>query len=240
MSKKPFLKLISIILFIFPARVSWRLFENAILGWGDDRIAERFGVISPSITQVIDFAVKWGIPIIFSGIAVWIIFRVAFYLARQDVAEALRKEDKNNIPVIIKSPIFFKKGVLNSEHRNQKIDQVKTNYDRKPLASVKLLYDADKRDLTIFDKIGVKLAILDRNMSLTTPASTFLPTIKLVTELENGPYEIRIINISPVYSFGGISELNFSILSNTKDSVVIAVTEGLMRPTSQEVEITLS
>ena len=48
---------------------------------------------SPSAQQVIDFAIKWSIPVLLSWGAVWIAYRIILYLAKQEIGEIKAGQD---------------------------------------------------------------------------------------------------------------------------------------------------
>lgn len=44
-------------------RLGFKLGENAVLGWIDDRIAEAFGITAPTLSALVDFVWDWGLPL---------------------------------------------------------------------------------------------------------------------------------------------------------------------------------
>jgi len=59
----------------------WKLFEHAILNWIDDKIAEKLKIVSPSAQLVVDFLIKWGVPIII----LVLVTIIAFILGKRSV-----------------------------------------------------------------------------------------------------------------------------------------------------------
>ena len=52
----------------------WRLGEAATTEWVNHQIAERYGIVSPSQQQVIDFTVSWALPA-FAVLLAYALFR---------------------------------------------------------------------------------------------------------------------------------------------------------------------
>jgi hypothetical protein len=76
--------------------IIWKLFENAVLGWGDDQIAALFGIKAPSATTV----VSWAIPFLLAGATLWI-----YHLVHQRwFASQSRPDDHIYPPTVTQSP----------------------------------------------------------------------------------------------------------------------------------------
>jgi hypothetical protein len=51
-------------------KLAYKLVENAMIGWGDDRIAEQFGITSPSAAT----AFSWGTPIALAALTLFLLW----------------------------------------------------------------------------------------------------------------------------------------------------------------------
>jgi hypothetical protein len=60
-------------------KLPFKLGENALLGWVDDKIAVQFGITSPSLSAVLDFVWGWLVPLILAIAAIW-----AYHLLKSD------------------------------------------------------------------------------------------------------------------------------------------------------------
>jgi hypothetical protein len=64
----------------------WRLGEAATTEWVNHQIAEKYGIVSPSQQQVIDFAVSWALPAALAVLLVYAVFRAGAWWERRRVA----------------------------------------------------------------------------------------------------------------------------------------------------------
>ena len=64
----------------------WRLGEAATTEWINHQITEKYGIVSPSQKQVIDFAVSWALPAALAVLLVYAVFRAGAWWERRRVA----------------------------------------------------------------------------------------------------------------------------------------------------------
>ncbi|MET4090030.1 MULTISPECIES: hypothetical protein [Bradyrhizobium] len=70
-----------------------KLVDNAVIGWGDDRLAELLGVTSPSATTVFN----WTIPFALAALALWL---VHYFIARPLKEELAKISEGNHFSAI--------------------------------------------------------------------------------------------------------------------------------------------
>ena len=54
------LRLCSTIALWISLQFIWKLFENAVLTWIDNKIADNLGITNPTLQQVTNFIIMWG------------------------------------------------------------------------------------------------------------------------------------------------------------------------------------
>lgn len=73
----------------YAIRLLIKLADNAVMGWGDDRIAEFFGITSPNASTVFN----WAVPFVVAAIALW----VFYYFTTRPLREALAKQSGGDL-----------------------------------------------------------------------------------------------------------------------------------------------
>jgi hypothetical protein len=68
----------------FAIRLFIKLVDNAVMGWGDDRLAEFFGFTSPNAST----AFNWAIPFVLAAVVLWLFH----YYTTRPLREALAKQ----------------------------------------------------------------------------------------------------------------------------------------------------
>lgn len=53
------------------ARFGYKLGENAVIGWIDEKIGEAFGITGPSLVVAMDFVWDWGLPLVLLILLLW-------------------------------------------------------------------------------------------------------------------------------------------------------------------------
>src|SRR5712671_2502437 len=82
----------------FAFKLIIRLADNALMGWGDDKIAAHFGITSPDLQT----AFAWAVPFALAALAVWglHIFYTRFHLSSK--AASGRQVEQDEAPLSLR------------------------------------------------------------------------------------------------------------------------------------------
>jgi hypothetical protein len=71
------------VLLTLALKIIIKLADNAMMGWGDDRLAELFGITSPSASTVFN----WAVPFILAAVALWLFHHFTTRPLREALAQ---------------------------------------------------------------------------------------------------------------------------------------------------------
>jgi hypothetical protein len=64
-------------------KLAYKLVENAMIGWGDEKIATLFGITSPDASTVFD----WAVPFVLAAVTLWLFHRYTTHPLKEALAK---------------------------------------------------------------------------------------------------------------------------------------------------------
>ena len=69
--------------FTLAYKLAYKLAENAMISWGDDKIAVRFGITSPDASTVFD----WAVPFALAAVTLWLFYHFTTHPLKKALAQ---------------------------------------------------------------------------------------------------------------------------------------------------------
>src|SRR5712664_1104469 len=64
-------------------KLAYKLVENAMIGWGDEKVAALFGITSPDASTVFD----WAVPFVLAAVTLWLFHRYTTHPLKEALAQ---------------------------------------------------------------------------------------------------------------------------------------------------------